>query len=101
MPDISPLVRIRSPHTSMVPCIEVYAAQDGAQYRSGDLRISAGSQPRIGLSIRSPALVLYPAPPTQRWSSEYKYLRDRHTRLLLRIAIGTVMGQKGCQLIGY
>lgn len=61
MPVISPLVRIPSHHISMVPCVEVYAVQDSAQYRSSDFRISACPQPSVGLSIRSPALVLYSA----------------------------------------
>jgi len=84
MPVISPLAHIPSHHTSMVPCIEVYAAQGSTQYRSSDFHISTDSPPGVGLSIRSPALVLYSVPPTQEGSwpswpncSEYRYLRQR------------------------
>jgi hypothetical protein len=59
---ISPLVCILSRYITIVPYIEVYAAQDGAQYRSSDFRISAGQQPTVGLLIRSPVHVLYSAP---------------------------------------
>lgn len=72
----------------MVPYVEAYAAQDSTQYRSSDFRISADSPPGVGLSIRSPALVLYSAPPTREGSwpswpncSEYRYLRHRSSRL--------------------
>jgi hypothetical protein len=103
MPVISPLVHIPSHHTSMVPCIEAYTAQDSTQYRSSDFHISTDSPPGLGLSIRSPALVLYSVPPTQErsWPSwpnctEYRYLRQAPG--CLRIAIDAITDEKGCQL---
>ena len=77
---ISPLVRIPSRHTSIVPYIEVYTAQDSAQYRSSNFRISAGPQPTVGLLIRSPVLVLYSAAQLEEGVSHHgSIVANKHT----------------------